>query len=179
MQLINRWRPVLGALALIATMSTGLEASARDNARRPSTEQRQLAKNLPRTVVIRIKKGTHKVEIAQLRQQLAPGKTAKAIAKKAKFAASDRSGRMAPAYWTRADWDFSCGEYYRYDNYYERSRYYDDYDRYDYSYDTDYWYYQPVYSYGSYNYPYSRYYGYSDGVYDYSFYGWAYDGWWY
>ncbi len=181
-----KWRQVLGACAFLAALSGGLEASARDTSRgkKVSIEQKKLAKQLPRTVVIRVKKGTHKVEVAQLRKELAPNSRSKAIAKKAHFSKLNRSGRvdreLAPASWSGYSWDFDCDEYYRYDGRsYSRSRYYDDYDSYDYNYDRSYWYYQPVYTYRSYNYPYSSYYGYSDGGYDYYYYGWANDAWWY
>lgn len=169
------WRHYLGACALIFATAAGSFAEAKI-----TSEQRRYAKDLPQTVVVRVKKGTHRVEVAQLKNKLSPNSQSKKMAAKAHFSKVGKSGKLDRGnvnplwFWS---WDFSCDEYYRYDSRYERSRYYDEdddhyYQRYNYSYDSDDWYYSPSYRYNNYDYRYGRYYGYSDGNYDYYFYGW-------
>ncbi len=120
-----------------------------------STEQAELSKNLPRTVIVRTKVGTNQAEVLQSKNLLSVnGATKKSIAK-AKFIKLGKNGQPIAK---ELDQDSSTSSWYFWCNPYGGSYY-------------------PNYYYYGYTYNYQLTYSYYYGGYNYAYYGWPYYRW--
>lgn len=147
-------RRVLFAIASLVSFSLlGLSAQAAselDNEKTITTEQIELARNLPRTLVLRVKEGSKQAEVLHVNEKLTDNAATKKQLATATFIKLDSNGKMVGELdrdSSSSSWYFWCG----YNN----------------------WYY-PNYYYWGYRYNYSMYYGYYYGGYNYYYYGWPY-----
>lgn len=142
-----------GALALLLSGSFA-QAHELDKEIPVSTEQAALAKNLPQTVVIRVKAGTQEAEVLQSKQVLSATDATKKTLANAKFKKIAANGEVAKGELDQdsstSSWYFWCNPYggYYYPNYY--------YYGYTYNYSMTYNYYYGGYYYSYYRWPYWR-----------------------
>lgn len=136
---------VAGALALL--LGSFAQAHELDKEIPVSTEQAALAKDLPRTVVVRVKAGTQEAEVLQSKQLLSATDATKKALANAKFSKISANGELDQDSST-SSWYFWCNPY--------GGHYY------------------PNYSYYGYTYSYSVTYSYYYAGYNYSYYGWPY-----
>lgn len=134
---------------VLAASLTGFCAQAReiDNEKTVTTEQIQLGRDLPKTLVVRVKAGTNETAVMHANSALAADESSKSMVSTSSFIKLDSKGRMMG----ELDRDSSSSSWY-------------------------FWYggYYPRYYYYGYNYSYYNYYSYYYGGYNYYYYGWPY-----
>jgi len=161
----------------------GVEARELDREKTVTTEQVQVGQGLPRTLVVRRRIGTNRVEIMHSSRVLRPDSSSRNLLSTSSFIRLNARGKpireidrdSSSSSWWWFGFSYPYYSYYSYRPYYYGSYY--PYSYYPYSYyPSTYYssYYYPTYSYYGYNYVYRPYYGYNWGGYNYSYYGWPY-----
>jgi len=142
---------VLRSMLFVAIASTvGFTAEAReiDTEKTVSTEQIELGKDLPKTLVIRKKIGTNETEVMHSNLELGKDDATKQLVSTSSFIKVDKEGKMVGELdrdSSSSSWFFNCYN----------------------------WYYPSYYYYG-FNYNYVSYYSYAYAGYSYAYYGWPY-----
>lgn len=136
------------AAALLVGFGTA-QAGELDNEKTVTTEQINLAADLPATVVVRVKAGTNEVEVLHSKSELAADESSQALVSTSSFVKMDVKGKMTAS---ELDQDSSSSSWYFCFPSYN--------------------YYQPSYYYYGYQYSYSSYYSYYYSGYQYSYYRW-------
>lgn len=153
----NSYHRGLVSVSLIAFLAAGLtgfsaNAGELDGEKTISTEQIQLAKYLPKTVVVRTKADGTSAEVVHLSNKLSTDEKTRDAINSLAFTKIDERGHSGTAV-SELDRDSSSSSWYFY--YHSHSHYY-----------------YPTYYYYGYWYNYSSYYSYYYSGYYYSYYGW-------
>ncbi len=147
--------------ALVMALGVSAHAGELDKEQTFTTEQVELAKNLPATLVVRVKTATQEVEVLHSSKVIEPTEASKELVSTSSFEKIDVKGGMTGV--SELDKDSSSSSWYfcfpNYNYYYPSYNYYG----YNYSYSNYYSYYYAGYQYSYYSWPYYNNYGYGGG----------------
>lgn len=141
-----------GLLTASLIFAVQVSAGELDNEKAVTNQQIGFAKNLPGTVVVRIKDGAQFAEVLHANDKLAGDSSSHAVVEKSSFLAMTATQKISGHAVGELDQDSSTSSWYFYFNNYN--------------------YYCPTYYYYGYTYSYSAYYSYYYAGYSYYYYGW-------